>query len=210
MPPPRSVSLPYRQLHLPPVVPVVPPPYFPMLEGSHQFYTELVPTAESPVVKSGHESPNPGFGPSVHSARDGMNGGHIPHPQGYINLYAGNFAGRRPDPQVPSLYVNPTWHRPWGVGPRENINMPRSSSPRAFMRPSPPVFGPAPGFIARPGVHGKSGDNIFQSILAYLICLSGASFSLVSNFSDLFSIPTFFSLIDITFPTFGNILSSLG
>ncbi|RVW30367.1 La-related protein 1A [Vitis vinifera] len=87
---------------------------------------------------------------------DSMNGSHMPHPQGYNNPYAGNFANRRPDLQGPGLYVNPTWHRPWGIGPRENVNMPRSVGPRAFIRPLPPVFGPAPGFIGRPGVHGPA------------------------------------------------------
>lgn len=156
MPAPRPVSLPYRQPHLPPVLPVVPPPYLPMLEGAHQFYTEHVPTAESPVVKSGRESPTRGFGPTGQGGGDSMNGSHMPHPQGYNNPYAGNFANRRPDLQGPGLYVNPTWHRPWGIGPRENVNMPRSVGPRAFIRPLPPVFGPAPGFIGRPGVHGPA------------------------------------------------------
>ncbi|RVW80802.1 La-related protein 1B [Vitis vinifera] len=107
-------------------LPVVPPPYLPMLEGAHQFYTEHVPTAESPVVKSGRESPTRGFGPTGQGGGDSMNGSHMPHPQ------------------------DTTIHI-W-----ENVNMPRSVGPRAFIRPLPPVFGPAPGFIGRPGVHGPA------------------------------------------------------
>lgn len=181
MPAPRPVSLPYRQPHLPPVLPVVPPPYLPMLEGAHQFYTEHVPTAESPVVKSGRESPTRGFGPTGQGGGDSMNGSHMPHPQGYNNPYAGNFANRRPDLQGPGLYVNPTWHRPWGIGPRENVNMPRSVGPRAFIRPLPPVFGPAPGFIGRPGVHGKSGDQLYCSIHFVLFNLFLCCFILFSS-----------------------------
>ena len=170
MPPPRPVSFPYRQQHLPPALPVVPPSYLPMLEGAHQFYTEHVPTAESHVVKSksGHESPIPGFAPTVHSGRDGIDGSHMPHLHGYDNPY-GNFASRRPELQGPGFYVNPTWHRPWGVGPRENINMPPSTGPRAFVRPFPPVFGPAPSFIGRPGVHGKNGYQMYYSFHFWLI-----------------------------------------
>lgn len=173
------MSLPYRQPHLPPILPVVPPPYLPMFEGTYQFHTEHAPNVESHVVKSGHESPTPGFGPTGHSGGDSVNGSHMPHPQGSNNTYAGNFSNKRPELQGPGLYVNPTWHRPWGYGPRENINVPRSIGPRAFIRPMPQVFGPAPGFVGRPGFHGKRGNQLYCSIHFFSILFLCCFFLLV-------------------------------
>lgn len=51
-------------------------------------------------------------------------------------------------------HFNPTWHHQRTFGPRDNMNMPHGIGPGTFIRPFSQIFGPAPGYISRPGFPG--------------------------------------------------------
>eukprot|EP00268_Persea_americana_P011018 TRINITY_DN14546_c0_g1_i3.p1 TRINITY_DN14546_c0_g1~~TRINITY_DN14546_c0_g1_i3.p1 ORF type:complete len:967 (+),score=186.90 TRINITY_DN14546_c0_g1_i3:325-3225(+) len=150
--PPFPVPLPYHQPPMPPVFrPVVPAPHLPAHEYTYrQPCPPLFPNAELHVVKSTCETPMPVFiQPGQRGGVDANRSFHPP-PRGDPNAYGGNFVTRRRNMQDIGGRFNPRWRHQPSFNPRDNI----VQQPRAFVRPAPPFFGPAPGFINGPAFPG--------------------------------------------------------
>nr|DAD43170.1 TPA_asm: hypothetical protein HUJ06_001400 [Nelumbo nucifera] len=77
-------------------------------------------------------------------------------PRGDLNAYAGNFGNRRHNMQEHGGRFAHTWRHQRAFNPRDNIHMQQNLGPRAFVRPPPPFFAPAPGFINGPGFAGPA------------------------------------------------------
>lgn len=146
-PPPYPVHLPYPQTIFPSVGRAVrPASHLPINEYIYHPYPRQLPNAELHVVKSRCEIPvrplvPPGQVGHVYATR-----GFQPPPDD-LNLCNGNFANRRHNIQDPSGHFNYVWRHQRAVDPRDNVNMQQA---RAFMRPLPPFFGPAQGFLNGP------------------------------------------------------------
>lgn len=138
---------------MPPVFrPVVPAPHLPAHEYTYrQPCPPLFPNAELHVVKSTCETPMPVFiQPGQRGGVDANRSFHPP-PRGDPNAYGGNFVTRRRNMQDIGGRFNPRWRHQPSFNPRDNI----VQQPRAFVRPAPPFFGPAPGFINGPAFPGN-------------------------------------------------------
>lgn len=123
---------------------VVPAPHIPVRDFAYRPgpFSNLEPR----MVKSASEAPIQAFVAPIHD----NNRGFQPPPRGDPNAYANNIGNRRFDGQEPGGRFSQTWRPPRGINPAENVNM-----PRAFVRPPPPFFGPAPGFISGPSFPGN-------------------------------------------------------
>lgn len=142
--PPFPVPIPYQQPPLPPVFhTVVPAPHIPVRDFAYR--PGPFSNMEPRMVKSASEAPIQAFVSPIHD----NNRGFQPPPRGDPNAYANNIGNRRFDGQEPGGRFSQTWRPPRGINPAENVNM-----PRAFVRPPPPFFGPAPGFISGPSFPG--------------------------------------------------------
>lgn len=107
------------------------------------------PSVETPLVKSGGETPGQPFIPGA----SGVNPSRSqPLPQGDPNASAVNFANRRPNMQQSGGPSQPWNHR--GFGPGDTIPMQQVVGPRTYFRGS--FYGPAPGFMVGPGFPGPA------------------------------------------------------
>ncbi|KAI6685402.1 hypothetical protein NL676_031315 [Syzygium grande] len=148
--PPFPVQLPYGQFPTPPI-------YHTFIPAPHMGIPGYVchpcagpfPSVETPLVKSGGETPGQPFIP----AASGVNPSRSqPLPQGDPNARAVNFANRRPSMQQPGGPSQPWNHRAFGPG--ETIPMQQIVGPRTYFRA--PFYGPAPGFMVGPGFPGPT------------------------------------------------------
>lgn len=138
--PPFPVPIPYQQPPIPPVFhTVVPAPHIPVRDFAYR------PGPFPNMVKSAAEAPMQAFVAPLHD----NNRGFQPPPRGDPIAYANNIGNRRYDGQEAGGRFNQTWRPPRGINPADSVNM-----PRAFVRPPPPFFGPAPGFISGPSFPG--------------------------------------------------------
>lgn len=168
--PPFPVPLPYHQPPMPPVFrPIVPASRLPVHEYTyhHQTCPPLFPNAEPHVVKSACETPMPAFiQPGQRGGVDG-NRSFQPPPRGDPNAYGGNFVSSRRNIQDTGGRLNPRWRHQPLFNPRDSI----MQQPRAFVRPAPQFFGPAPGFINGPGFPGNISNVDSLACIFVSLCL---------------------------------------
>lgn len=147
--PPFPVQLPYGQFPTPPIYHTfVPAPHMGIPGYVCHPCAGPFPSVETPLVKSGGETPGQPFIP----AASGVNPSRSqPLPQGDPNARAVNFANRRPSMQQPGGPSQPWNHRAFGPG--ETIPMQQVVGPRTYFRA--PFYGPAPGFMVGPGFPGN-------------------------------------------------------
>ncbi|KAF5202617.1 la-related protein 1A [Thalictrum thalictroides] len=147
--PPFPVQIPYQQPPIPPVFhTVVPAPHIPVRDFAYRSTPGPFPHLEPCMVKPGCEAPIQSFVAPGHAGGHDAGRGFQPPPRGDSSAYANNINSRRYDIQEHGARFNQTWrHR--GINPADNVN-----APMAFIRPPPPFFGPAPGFMSGPGFPG--------------------------------------------------------
>ncbi|KAI3419058.1 HTH La-type RNA-binding domain-containing protein [Psidium guajava] len=152
--PPFPVQLQYGQSPTPPFYQtLVPVPHMGMPGYVYHPRPGTFPSVETPLVKSGGETPGQPFIPTS----SGVNPSRSqPLPQGDPNAHAVNFSNRRPNMQRSGGTSQPWNHRAFGPG--ETIPMQQVVGPRTYYR-APfygPAPGPAPGFMVAPGFPGPS------------------------------------------------------
>ncbi|PIA53276.1 hypothetical protein AQUCO_00900096v1 [Aquilegia coerulea] len=147
--PPFPVQIPYQQPPIPPVFhTVVPAPHIPVRDFAYRPTPGPFPHLEPRMVKPGCEAPIQAFVAPGHAGGLDAGRGFQPPPRGDPSAYPNNISNRRYDVQEHGGRFNQTWrHR--GINPTDNVN-----APMAFVRPPPPFFGPAPGFMSGPGFPG--------------------------------------------------------
>lgn len=151
--PPFPVPMPYHQPPMPPVFPaVLSAPPLPVHEYAYQPCPPPFPSGEPHMVKSAAETPMPGFIPPAQRGGIDANRNFQHPPRGDPNAYSGNFVNRRYNMQEPGGRFNHAWRHQRAFHPRDNI----IQQPRAFVRPPPPFFNPAPRFINGPGFPGPA------------------------------------------------------
>ncbi|XP_077241165.1 la-related protein 1A-like isoform X2 [Tasmannia lanceolata] len=154
--PPFPIPLPYPQPPRPPFFnTVVPTPHPPVHEYAYQPYPRPFPNAEPHMVKYGSDTPVQAFIPSAQVGGIEANRTFQPPLRGGPNAYGGNFANRR-HIQEAGGHFNHTWRQQRPFNPRANIGMQHNIGPRAFVRPPPPFFAPAPGIINGPPFPGRA------------------------------------------------------
>lgn len=144
-PAPFPVPLPYHQVQpaIPPVMhTMVPPPHMAVPGYAYQPFPGPVPTVETPLAKSGSETPVQAFVPPAQ-----------PPPRGDPNVYPVNFSSRRPNTQEAASHWNHNWHHQRPFSPRDSIPMQQGVGPRPFIRPQ--FFAPPPGFMVGPSFPGN-------------------------------------------------------
>eukprot|EP00268_Persea_americana_P063695 TRINITY_DN8292_c0_g1_i1.p1 TRINITY_DN8292_c0_g1~~TRINITY_DN8292_c0_g1_i1.p1 ORF type:complete len:682 (+),score=141.97 TRINITY_DN8292_c0_g1_i1:378-2423(+) len=154
-PPPFPVPLTYQQPLMPPVGhTVIPPHHFPVHEYPYPTYPGPFPNAEPHLVKPGSETSVPPFILPSHGRGGGIDANRaFRPPQVDPSAYNGNFPNGWHAAQEPGGRFNYAWRHHRAFNPRDNVNM---QHPRAFIRPPPPFFGPAPGFINGPSFPGPA------------------------------------------------------
>ncbi|XP_058079783.1 la-related protein 1A isoform X2 [Magnolia sinica] len=150
--PPFPIPLPYHQPPMAPVFhPLIPAPRLPVHEYAYRPYPRPFPNPEPHMVKSGCDTHmQPFIPPGQGGGLDANRSFHpLAPPRGDPS---GNFASRQYNVQEPGTHFNHAW-RHGAFNPRDDFNM---QQPRAFVRPPPAFFGPAPGFINGPGFPGPT------------------------------------------------------
>lgn len=113
---------------------------------------------EPHIVKSG-EPPMPAFIPTGQiGGIDGNRNFQLP-PRGDLSGWrpnAGHHGNRPHNGHETGPHFSQTWRHQRTYGPRDGMNMPHGIGPGAFIRPIPQMFGPAPGYINRPGFPGPA------------------------------------------------------
>jgi len=146
--------------------PPVPPPPLMVHEYGYQACPAPFPT-EPHIVKSG-EPPMPPFIPTGQLGGIDGHRNFQPPPRGDLSTWrpnTGHHSNRPHNGYEAGPHFNQTWRQQRTFGPRDNMNVPHGMGPGNFIRPIPQLFGPAPGYINRPGFPG-----IFSSPHINVLC----------------------------------------
>lgn len=154
--PPFPLPLPYPQQPGQPLLyTAVPPP--PHMVSEYGYQAGPAPFHPEPHILKSGEPPMPAFIPTGQAGGIDGNRSFQPPPRGDLNTWRPNTShhGNRPHGgHEAGSHFNQPWRHQRPFSPRDNMNMPHGMAPGPYIRPFPQFFGPAPGFISRPGFPG--------------------------------------------------------